>query len=64
MCYRALNEVMFTKDYEVFEFFKLNLIITPSAAVVDKTAKFYHSRDNNCHSCFQSPLQILKAAQL
>lgn len=56
MCYRVLNEAIFTKDYKVFEFFKQNLIITPSAAVVDKTAKLYHSRDNNCHSYFQNPL--------
>lgn len=55
---------MFTKDYEVFGFLKQNPSITPSAAVLDKMAKLYHSGSNNCHHYFQSPLQILKAPHL
>lgn len=59
-----MNEAVFTKDYEVFGFLKQNPSITPSAAVLDKMAKLYHSRNNNCHYYFQSPLQILKAPHL
>lgn len=59
-----MDEAVFNKDYEVFGFLKQNPSITPSAAVLDKMAKLYHSRNNNCHYYFQSPLQILKAPHL